>query len=171
MAGVNLPLVSKKRHVVAIMPPSLLPEDLPLIVDSDSGWYLKAEPGGIALVGGTDRDVQPACDTLPEQNVVDRIVEATVRRAPRLADAGIIRTIVGLRCMSPDDHACIGRMANIEGLYCAAGFSGHGFMHAPAAGMALSELIATGQSAALAGFDPRRFERDSTASAPERYVF
>src|SRR2546428_328344 len=34
--------------------------------------------------------------------------------------------------MTPDDHPIVGSVPGTPGLYIAAGFSGHGFMHAPA---------------------------------------
>ena len=48
----------------------------------------------------------------------------------------------------------------VENFYTAAGFSGHGLMHAPAAGRALAELILTGryQTLDLARMDYRRVQ-------------
>ncbi len=172
MAGLKLPLTPRKRHALVIKPPFEMRDSLPLIIDSGSGWYIKAEPGGIALIGGTDRDGTITTDALMEENTVDRILEAGIQRSPELGGAGLIRTIVGSRCMSPDDNALIGAYPGLEGFYCAAGFSGHGFMHAPAAGVALAEVITRGQSDFLdsASFDPGRFG-DGAKISRESYVF
>ena len=182
MAGVELPLVPRKRHVLAVKTPFPVDRDLPLIVDDKSGWYLKPEPGNTALIGGTDRHGTVSLDTDAEPWIVDGIIEAGIRRAPALENARVIRTIVGLRSMSPDDHALIGAVPGVRGFYCAAGFSGHGFMHAPAAGKALAELVAGAAGAPAAGsfdltaFRPGRFAATGLAGAgsapePERYVF
>ena len=173
MAGVELPLVARKRHVLAIKPASRMQDCLPLIVDSGSGWYLKSEPGGIALMGGTDRDGENSFNTSVDPEVANSIVESGVARAPALAESGIIRTIVGLRCMSPDDHALIGKIAHREGFYCAVGFSGHGFMHAPAAAVALTNAIIKGHPdlEEAAAFDPMRFSSGKISDSPEEYVF
>ncbi len=190
MAGLKLPITPRKRHVLVIQPPFEMKDSLPLIVDSSTGWYVKAEPGGIALIGGTDREATAAdpkatstdpkatstnpaaLDTAAEPGAVDRILEAGIRRGPALEDAGLIRTIVGLRCMSEDDHALIGAVPSPAGFYCAAGFSGHGFMHAPAAGVALADVITRRRTGSLdiSRFDPSRFEGSSTVCA-EGYVF
>ncbi len=200
MAGLQLPITPRKRHALVVQPPFDMKDSLPLIVDSGTGWYVKAEPGGIALIGGTDRegteaaptgtDVDPTAteaaptgteaaptgtaplDTAAESGTVDRILEAGIRRSPALGDAGLIRTIVGLRCMTEDDNALIGALPSPEGFYCAAGFSGHGFMHAPAAGVALAEVITHRQTGSLdiSRFDPSRFE-DSSPVSGESYVF
>ena len=51
-------------------------------------------------------------------------------------------------------------VGEVENFYTAAGFSGHGLMHAPAAGRALAELILTGchQTLDLARMDYRRVQ-------------
>jgi sarcosine oxidase subunit beta len=56
----------------------------------------------------------------------------------------VLRAWAGLYDMTPDAHPIIGRVA--EGLYVAAGFSGHGFMQAPAVGAALAEEVLEGES-------------------------
>ena len=48
----------------------------------------------------------------------------------------------GLYEMTPDHHAIIGPSSDVEGFYTIAGFSGHGFQHAPAAGRILADVIA-----------------------------
>ena len=47
----------------------------------------------------------------------------------------------GLRAMTPDRRAMVGPIPGIEGAWCALGFSGHGFMHAPAIGLAIAEMM------------------------------
>ena len=39
----------------------------------------------------------------------------------------------------------IGAFPELRNFICAAGFSGHGFQHAPATGMIVAELIASGK--------------------------
>jgi sarcosine oxidase subunit beta len=173
MAGNKLPIETKKRHVLIIKPPYYIRPNIPLIVDSGSGLYLKPEPGNLMLMGGTDRNGKTSLNTLRDPETIDRIIEAGIRRVPSFANAGHIRTIVGLRALSPDDHSIIGKIPDIEGLYCAAGFSGHGFMHAPATAAALTELILYGRSQSfdLTAFDPSRFNRQTQKLTLEKYIF
>lgn len=49
----------------------------------------------------------------------------------------------GLYENTPDHHGIIGP-AGPEGLFLACGFSGHGVMHSPATGRAMSEIIIDG---------------------------
>jgi sarcosine oxidase subunit beta len=69
--------------------------------------------------------------------------------------------------MTPDAHPIIGWVG--DGVYAACGFSGHGFMQAPAVGAAVAEELLTGRSS----FDltPYRLERFAgNAVFPETLV-
>ena len=49
--------------------------------------------------------------------------------------------------MTPDHNPIIGRSSDVDGFYTIAGFSGHGFQQAPAAGRVLADV--------MLGRDPR----------------
>jgi sarcosine oxidase, subunit beta len=69
--------------------------------------------------------------------------------------------------MTPDAHPIIGWVS--EGVYAACGFSGHGFMQAPAVGAAAAEELLTGRSSFdLSPYRLERFEGD--AGFPETLV-
>jgi sarcosine oxidase subunit beta len=69
--------------------------------------------------------------------------------------------------MTPDRQAIIGEVD--DGLWVAAGFSGHGFMIAPAVGRMLAEAIAgAGADPALQALAPQRFAEGR--SVPESQV-
>ncbi len=67
-------------------------------------------------------------------------MEQALRRAPILGEARIIRGWAGLYAITPDHNPILGRTP-VENFYVACGFSGHGFMHSPAVGKLLAELI------------------------------
>ena len=50
-------------------------------------------------------------------------------------------TYTNLDKIIDDNHAILGKVPEVAGLYTANGFSGHGFQHSPAAGKLLAELI------------------------------
>src|SRR5437660_1568634 len=66
---------------------------------------------------------------------------AQARRAPALANAGIKTAWAGLYETTPDHQAILGPVPEVEGFWCAAGFSGHGFMQAPAAALLLAQQL------------------------------
>jgi sarcosine oxidase subunit beta len=72
---------------------------------------------------------------------LDKVFEEAARRAPALVDAGMKTAWAGLYETTPDQQAILGPSSEVEGFWCAAGFSGHGFMQAPAAGLLLTQLL------------------------------
>jgi sarcosine oxidase subunit beta len=51
--------------------------------------------------------------------------------------------------VTPDANPIIGAVGDLEGFVMAAGFSGHGFMHSPATGQLVAELITDGHTTTL----------------------
>jgi len=100
------------------------------------------------------------------------IVEQMMAFAPSLADAGgLTATSSGFYGTTPDANPMIGFDANLDNLVHAAGFSGHGLMHAPITAFLVEAIIAgdveDGREARL----PPPFEKhsiDLSAFAPTR---
>lgn len=69
-----------------------------------------------------------------------RLGEAIEARAPRLLGIGLTRGWAGLYEVSPDHNALIGRAEETSNFLYATGFSGHGFLQAPAVGEVLRDL-------------------------------
>ena len=66
-------------------------------------------------------------------------------RVPAFDTARLIRGWAGLYAMNRiDGNAIIGHLGNVQGLYGAVGFSGHGLQQSPAIGKCVSELIQFG---------------------------
>ncbi len=70
-------------------------------------------------------------------------------RHPAFADLRIVDTWSCYYEMTPDDHPVVGAAPGVAGLYLAAGFSGHGFMHAPAIGQLVVEEMLDGKARTL----------------------
>lgn len=160
MAGIDLPVYPTRRQVFVGTPLAEFGDNTPLVVDLDTGWYLHREKSGSLLLGGTDRETPPGFDTRVDWDGFDSVAEAGLRRVPILEKVQIVRAYAGLREITPDFHAIIGESPEIRGFYQAVGFSGHGFMHAPAAGMIISDLITKGKSSLLdlGPLSPRRWQ-------------
>lgn len=101
-----------------------------------NGSYFRPERDGAALVGGhftvDDQSVDP--DGYDEDMEIEWAAEAVQRAADCAAYFGpetrIKRGWAGLYAVTPDNHPIIEE--TLPGLVTAAGFSGHGFQHAPA---------------------------------------
>jgi sarcosine oxidase subunit beta len=91
-----------------------------------------------------------------------------VHRVPVFKDAGIVRGWAGLYELSPDNHAILGKVPEVEGFICANGFSGHGFMHSPVTGRLIAQLIMGGKAKEfdISSLSIERFERGELMKEP-----
>ncbi len=141
--GVDVPVVPYRRHLYMTETFPEIPEDIPFIIDSGTGLYFRKETGGIML-GMVDKSDPPTFNMNVDDAYLEKLVEAALTRVPLLEKANILNGWAGLYDTTPDHHAIVGPADEVKGLYLAVGFSGHGFMHSPAIGAALSELIVDG---------------------------
>ncbi len=164
LLDVPLPITPHRRQAFRISPLTWLTADLPLTVDLGSGAYLHPGTGG-GVIGGNDRDTPAGFDATVDWSLTEPLVEALTRRIPAMIGAEIIRGWAGLRDMTPDDHAIVGPVEAVPGFWIAAGFSGHGFMHAPVTGELIGEWLVDGSpSMDLGPLSLERFERDAPTS-------
>jgi sarcosine oxidase subunit beta len=153
LAGIDVPVTAHPRQVFMLSELPGLPDDFPFVVDLASGTYVHQEPG-VTLLGGGDRDAPSGGAPVVNWDRFETTAVAAARWLPVIAEAEVRSAWCGLREMTPDDHPIIGPAPDVEGLWLAVGFSGHGFMHAPAAGRVLAEWITTGEAS---DFDPSAF--------------
>jgi sarcosine oxidase subunit beta len=73
--------------------------------------------------------------------------------------------------ITPDWHPILDRLPNLQGAYCAVGFSGHGFKMSPIVGQLMAELIVDGKPGALDIGQLRlaRFEENEPVKTPYGY--
>ena len=149
LAGVEIPSKPFRRQVLVTEPLPTLPEVFPLIVDLDTGFYAHRQGRSAVLLGGTDKDIKPGHDTTIDWDAFGLVFEAARRRVPALAEAKVMRAYAGVRDLTPDYHGILGPVAAAPGLYVACGFSGHGFMHAPAIGRLMAEIVLDGHASSM----------------------
>jgi sarcosine oxidase, subunit beta len=143
-----------------------LPDELPMTIEEETGFHFRRVGQGLRLAM-----VEAAPRWGREEVVDDTLVadwlERIAHRYPPATDVSVARAWAGLYDMTPDAHPIIGWVGH--GVYAACGFSGHGFMQAPAVGAAVAEELLTGSSS----FDlsPYRLERfGGDAVFPETLV-
>jgi len=68
------------------------------------------------------------------------------RLIPALRDVRIHRSFSGVMDLLPDLQPVLGRIPNVDNVFIAGGFSGHGYMYGPGACQAVAELITRGTS-------------------------
>ena len=165
MAGVDLPIAPRRRQVAVTSPTRPVPESVPLTVDLETGSYFRPERDGVALVGGhfdeADPDQDP--DAYDESMDIEWAARAVGNAAEYAAyfgpDTRVKRGWSGLYAVTPDHHPIIEE--SVPGLVTVAGFSGHGFQHAPASGRVVADLVGGGETDLIDGasLSRSRFER------------
>lgn len=149
--GISLPITPTRHPMVALRRPNDFGGRQGLHVvglDLVRQIYLRPDIGGITLVGSTENVFTPSdpdqyAQGLSEgeiahfRKMAGSTLPALARAVPRGGWAGIYDD-------TPDFHPILDRLAVYEGLYCAAGFSGHGFKLSPIIGLWMAQLILTG---------------------------
>jgi sarcosine oxidase subunit beta len=170
MAGVKLPAHPYRRHVLATAPFPQLASNAPFTIDFHCSWYFRPEGPGL-ISGMSNPDQPPGFDLTVDQEWLFNVIEHGVFRVPLFEEARIMRSWAGLYSITPDSQPIMGTIPGLEGFVCAVGWSGHGFMMAPASGLALSEIILDGapQTFDIGDFSVTRFQDPQSLTA-ERYV-
>jgi sarcosine oxidase subunit beta len=147
-AGVDLPVAPLRRQWLTTTPLPGLPADFPFVIDFAQSLYFHREGQGL-LLGMSNPDETPGFDQSVDEAFELINLEAAARRMPLLEKAGLASHLAGLYEVTPDAHPIIGRVPALAGYYVVAGFSGHGFMHGPIAGLLLAEEILDGRAHTL----------------------
>jgi sarcosine oxidase subunit beta len=158
-AGVDIPLRPVKRMLACTEEIGGAPPLIPMTIDLDTGLLIRREGRGI-LFAYSNPDDKPGFDTTFDAGFIEVVSEKAMVRFPFLEEARIAlpRCWAGLYPETPDHHAILGKVPELPGFYLAAGFGGHGLMHAPATGRALAELVAF-DSCRFMDISPLRLER------------
>ena len=160
MAGVDIPFQTW-THDVAFLhrPPSL--GRFPAVIDDTINCYFRPEGSALILAAGEDESLRneppDAEDQTPTPNFLDNLIDAMLKRIPKLEESGLHSIHVGRDGISLDQRPILGA-AGPKGFYLACGMSGTGFKISPAVGASMSELILDGKPKTV-DISPFRFER------------
>jgi sarcosine oxidase subunit beta len=132
---------------------------VPVFSDLVSLQYVRPEVGGDVLFGNSDLSDVLTADpddylNRATEEFVDLTVDKVGTRFPGFTDAAISTSYAGCYDVTPDWNPVISPGGR-DGLFVAAGFSGHGFKIAPAVGRLVADLVVDGRSS-----DPRIPESD-----------
>ncbi|HAJ34206.1 MAG TPA: FAD-binding oxidoreductase [Chloroflexi bacterium] len=148
MAGIPLPVTPLRRQMLTTTALPEVPKDFPFIIDFAQSLYFHREGEGL-LTGQSNPHERPGYDESVDLEWELTHMEAAIQRLPILARAGRAAHWAGLYEVTPDAHPIIDAIASLPGYYVITGFSGHGFMHGPGAGLLLSEIILDGKAHTL----------------------
>jgi sarcosine oxidase subunit beta len=139
-AGIDLPVEPVFREVVTTAPVADLPDEIPLTVDFTTGFYFHREGPGL-LIGMSDRDQPPGFDAPTDPAWLEHVIDVAARRAPSFLDMGLAHGWKGYYEVTPDHNGLVGEAPSPSRFLYATGFSGHGFMQAPAVGEIVRDLV------------------------------
>jgi sarcosine oxidase subunit beta len=162
LASVAVPVKPFRRHLFLTERFHLDPGP-PMTVDVATSFYFHGEGDGL-LLGMSDPAEPSSFDTSVDWGFLEHLVEHATHRLPALEQAAIKTGWAGLYEVSPDNQAIVGE-SELAGFWLCCGFSGHGFMQAPAVGRLLAaQITGSPMDIDLAPFDPGRFSRGATVA-------
>lgn len=153
MVGLDLPVSPRCRRLAVLHSSSSVPASVPFTIDSDVDVHFRPERDGNVIAGGRFESDDPERDPdgyptrVPLQwsaRVVERVADVADYFGPETEIAG---GWPGLYAVTPDHHPIIEE--TIPGFVNAVGFSGHGFMQAPATGQLVAEIVADGEASLI----------------------
>jgi sarcosine oxidase, subunit beta len=166
------------REQIVTIDPGVQTGDVPVFSDLVSLQYVRPEVGGDILFGNSDlSDVEEADPDDYLNRATEAFVDLTVdkvgTRFPGFGGAAIRTSYAGCYDVTPDWNPVIGA-GPLDGLFIAAGFSGHGFKISPAVGRLVADLVIDGRSAdsriPVADFRLSRFAENDLLKTPYPYV-
>ena len=167
MAGVDVPAGAVEHQYMITEKSNSIPTGLPTLRDPDNIFYLKPEPGALA-VGGWEKGTPTFGATgvpfsfgrelfQPNQDRLEAFLLPAAERLPILNELGIRTVINGPIPISPDGEPIMGLAPERDNFYVACGFTS-GIAASGGAGKAMAEWIVEGEPGLdLWAFDVRRF--------------
>ena len=149
MVGLDIPIHPLRRHLFVTEPLFDRPNqpenpnrpNLPMVIDFHNGFWFRRESSGLLFGMRNPDELEGFSTSVDWHFFINTLAQVACHRLPCLSDAGIMRGQAGLHSDTPDYMAILGETPLIHGLYLACGFSGHGFMHSPAVGRLMADLI------------------------------
>lgn len=169
MAGIEVPAGAVEHQYLITEKSNAIPAGLPTLRDPDRIFYLKPEPGALAI-GGWEKGTPTfgakgvpfsfGRELLqPNQERLEQFVLPAAERLPILNELGIRTVINGPIPISPDGEPIMGLAPERDNVYVACGFTS-GIAASGGAGKAMAEWIVEGEPGLdLWAFDVRRFGR------------
>jgi sarcosine oxidase subunit beta len=145
----KLPIRALREQTCIFLRPKDFGTRLTVWGDFPSGFYFCPKGSEQLLTGSLESNLPELedpdnCEGVDYQTV-ETYSEKLVHRIPAMNHGRWERGYSGQYDVTPDWHPILDESNEVEGLYIAAGFSGHGFKLSPAIGKRMAEFIVTGR--------------------------
>lgn len=154
-AGIKLPVQACRTQVALYRRPPDFGRRSAVYCDFVQGLYFKPTHGEMIHAGSIAGEevnfpVNPdQYNEAADSDWLPVVRQRLSRRYPAM-HRGYGRGGYGaLYAITPDWHPIMDKIPTLEGVYCAVGFSGHGFKMSPIVGQLMSEVIVDGKAATL----------------------
>lgn len=165
MVGVDLPVYSERHQILVT---EAIEEVLdPMVMSFSLNLYCQQVPHGGLIMGRGDEGEPRDGRITAGWHFLDEMTKTITRILPPLKNVRMLRQWAGLYNITPDRQPILGPVDEVEGLYLAVGFSGHGFMFGPATGVLLAESILGEQTTLpIDMLDIKRFDKGELIFEP-----
>lgn len=141
LVGVDLPVEPLRRQIAFSPPLDPTPPRIPFTIDYGTTFYFHNAGDGLAVgIAEPDQDVGFAA-AYDDEPLLAALRDAAATCAPALQGVPLDHGWAGLYEMTPDHNALIGEAPGVNRFLYATGFSGHGFLQAPAVGEVVRDLV------------------------------
>ena len=179
--GLEFPVTPIVEHVVVVERPQEFTQTHPVVSDLVNLCYSRSDANQpYTRIGNSDPSYHPQfsledADQFEGQhfpNITEELHQKLLHRYPILERGNVVDKYSGIWGVTPDYQPIIDRLNHIPGLYCAVGFSGHGYKLSPIIGDLVSQFI-LGESNDLVDklklFRFSRFQEQDLVKSPVSY--
>ncbi len=145
--GVDAPIERRRLDMAYLEQPPGRPTIRTCITDGNSNVVMRPDMGPYLLAVAYPNEMPEVADPASPAPAEDearhrtRLDKALAERLPDFTDAKVVRTVSGAYDITPDFHPILGWAPGLDGLYLAAGFSGHGLKLSPAVGECVAAAV------------------------------
>lgn len=177
--GLEFPVNPVVEHVVVVERPAEFTPH-PVISDLVNLCYSRSDANQYTRIGNSDPQYHPKfslqnADDFHGQlfsGITEELQQKLIHRFPLLEQGRVAEKYSGIWGITPDYQPIIDSLAHVPGLYCAVGFSGHGYKLSPIIGELMSQFI-LGNSHPLVDklklFRLARFAENDAVKSPVSY--
>jgi sarcosine oxidase subunit beta len=144
MVDVKIPVYGERHQILITEPVNHFLD--PLVINFNHNYYVRQTHHGSLIMGQGDKNPAPGEDLGNTIEFLEEMAAKMTKDFPLLKKVHIVRQWSGAYDMSPDAQPVIDEAHELSRFIYATGFSGHGFMLAPAVGEAVAEMVIHGKS-------------------------
>lgn len=139
MVDYDLPLYAQRHQALVTEP--VEPCQGPMVISLHHRLYCQQTPHGSFIMGVGDPNEPSDFEMRSSWEFLEDVARQATTVLPLLKNLRVVRQWSGLYDMSPDANPIFDQIPGAEGMWVAAGFSGHGFMVGPQTAVLLAQKI------------------------------